>query len=206
MVGLLERLVQHRLVAIVRGEDPQNVEAACRVLLDAGVKLLEVPLTTPRAADVISRLASEVDEDVWIGAGTVLTTLEVGDVAAAGGKFIVTPALSEAVDAAIMSRIPVLAGAYTPTEILQAHTAGAAAVKLFPAGPAGCDYFKALRDPFPNIPLVPVGGVDLAKAREYLRLGAVAVGVGGPLVGDATKGGSLDELRVRARDFLAGLA
>jgi 2-dehydro-3-deoxyphosphogluconate aldolase/(4S)-4-hydroxy-2-oxoglutarate aldolase len=97
----------------------------------------------------------------------------------------------------------VAAGALTPTEAYAALRMGASAVKLFPASVGGPAYLKAVRDPFPDIPFVAVGGVGLDEMRAYLDVGAVAVGVGGPLVGDAASGGSLDDLRVRARAYLA---
>jgi len=99
--------------------------------------------------------------------------------------------------------IPVLAGAFTPTEALTAMGLGAAAVKLFPSALGGPAYLRALRDPLPDVPFVPVGGVDVSLAAEYLAVGAIAVGVGSPLVGDAVRGGDLDALRARAAAFLA---
>ncbi|MYS75623.1 aldolase, partial [Streptomyces sp. SID5926] len=120
----------------------------------------------------------------------------------AGARWIVTPALTESVAASVRVGLPVLAGALTPTEAVAARRAGADAVKLFPASIGGPAYLKALRDPFPDLPLVPVGGVDPTSAEQYLAHGAVAVGVGSPLVGDAAHGGDLDALRERARRFV----
>ncbi|WP_262403504.1 bifunctional 4-hydroxy-2-oxoglutarate aldolase/2-dehydro-3-deoxy-phosphogluconate aldolase [Actinomadura sp. CNU-125] len=101
--------------------------------------------------------------------------------------------------------MPVLAGALTPTEVAAAAASGVDAVKLFPASAHGPGYLKALRDPFPDVPFVPVGGVGRDEAVEYLALGAVAVGVGSPLCGDAPHGGDLDALRARARAFVAAV-
>jgi len=95
--------------------------------------------------------------------------------------------------------LPVIGGALTPTEVAASLDAGVAAVKLFPASLGGVSYLRALRDPFPDVPFVPVGEVDASAAQAYLAAGAVAVGVGSPLVGDAASGGSLDALRARAR-------
>jgi 2-dehydro-3-deoxyphosphogluconate aldolase/(4S)-4-hydroxy-2-oxoglutarate aldolase len=138
-----------------------------------------------------------------IGAGTVLTKRQAHDAVEAGGQFLVTPALTEAVDGA---EVPVLAGAYTATEAYAAMAAGAAAVKLFPASAGGPAYLKALRDPFPTIPFVPVGGVTLDQVAPYLIAGAIALGVGGPIMGDAVRGGSLDALAIRAKAFLEAIA
>jgi 2-dehydro-3-deoxyphosphogluconate aldolase/(4S)-4-hydroxy-2-oxoglutarate aldolase len=100
----------------------------------------------------------------------------------------------------------VIAGALTPTEVVAAVHRGATAVKLFPASIGGPSYLKALRDPLPDVPFVAVGGVDVAKAEEYFAAGAIAVGLGSPLLGDAPQGGDLGALRERARAFLAAAA
>jgi 2-dehydro-3-deoxyphosphogluconate aldolase/(4S)-4-hydroxy-2-oxoglutarate aldolase len=110
--------------------------------------------------------------------------------------------VTESVAESVARGIPVLAGALTPTEVVTAMRLGATAVKLFPASFGGPAYLRALRDPLPGVPVVPVGGVDASLAAEYLAAGAVAVGVGSPLVGDAARGGDLDALRARAVEFL----
>jgi 2-dehydro-3-deoxyphosphogluconate aldolase/(4S)-4-hydroxy-2-oxoglutarate aldolase len=99
----------------------------------------------------------------------------------------------------------VLGGAFTPSEVVEAMSRGVDAVKLFPAQIGGPGYLRALSDPFPGLPIVPVGGVDAQQIPAYLSAGAAAVGVGSPLVGDAASGGSLTDLRERARDFLAAV-
>jgi 2-dehydro-3-deoxyphosphogluconate aldolase/(4S)-4-hydroxy-2-oxoglutarate aldolase len=116
---------------------------------------------------------------------------------------MVTPALAESIDASAARGIPVLAGALTPTEAYEAMTRGATAVKLFPASIGGPGYLKALRDPFPGIPFIAVGGVGIDEATGYWQAGAVAVGVGGPLFGDAASGGDLAPMRARAGAFVA---
>jgi len=116
---------------------------------------------------------------------------------------MVTPSITPAVNYAAGQDIGVLSGAYTPTEVQQALELGVAAVKLFPAAALGPQYVKALLDPFPYAAIIPVGGVTLELAKEYLAVGAIAVGAGGPLLGDAAHpGGDLDALRDRARAFV----
>lgn len=202
-MDLLEQLRSHRVVGIIRGSSAEAAIAAGRVLAECGLPLIEVSLTTPDALGAISELSAV--EGAMVGAGTVLTEADAAAVAEAGGQFIVTPAITPGIAAGVALGLPVLGGAQTASEALQALELGASAVKLFPASVGGPGYLKALRDPLPNVPFVPVGGVDLEVARAYLRVGAVAVGVGGPLVGDAASEGSLDELRERAIGF-AGLA
>ncbi len=202
MVDLLAQIERHRVIAIVRGNDPQAVYDVCQTLLTAGLKLIEVPLTTPDACDVISRLRQAAPEDATVGAGTVLTPTDVEQVQAAGAQFVVTPAITGSVQAAIEGSMPVICGAYTGTEIFNAFSMGVTAVKLFPASAGGPKYLKAIRDPFPNVPMVTVGGVDSYDIPGYLAAGALGVGVGGPLVGDALNSGDLDALTQRAKRFL----
>ena len=201
---ILTGLRETRLVAIIRGSDPDAAIAAGRVLAQEGVRFIEVSLTTPDPLRVIRVLAAE--GSARIGAGTVLREDDVTASVDAGASFLLTPALAESVPFAAAQGVPVIAGAFTASEALAAMRQGATAVKLFPASQGGPGYLKALRDPFPQIPFLPVGGVDADAAEQYLAVGAFAVGVGGPLVGDAASGGDLGALRARARAFVGRLA
>jgi 2-dehydro-3-deoxyphosphogluconate aldolase/(4S)-4-hydroxy-2-oxoglutarate aldolase len=202
-VQLLESLRARRLVAIVRGSDADSALRTVLTLAEEGVELVEVSLTSRGALDVLSRARAELGPDAPLGAGTVLTAQDARRAQDNGAGFAVTPGQGEGFDEALRIGLPVLAGALTPTEITSASHRGAAAVKLFPAGPVGGPaYLRALRAPFPDVPFVPVGGVDEAAARAYLAAGAVAVGVGSPLIGDAADGGDPLELRARARAYL----
>ena len=200
-MDLLALLTTHRVVGIIRGATADDAVSAGRTLVEYGVPLIEVSLTTPGALDAIARLATV--PGCVIGAGTVLTVDDATAAAEAGARFLVTPAVTPGIAAGARLGLPVLGGAQTASEALQVLALGAVAVKLFPASVGGPGLLKALRDPLPGVPFVPVGGVDLTRAREYLRVGAVAVGVGGPLVGDAAAGGSLADLAERARGFAA---
>ena len=199
----LTRLARERLLVIIRGADAEAAVAASLALLSSGIRFLEVSLVTADALAVIAEVARLVPDGAVIGAGTVLTRDDVARTAGAGARFMVTPALTESVAESVALGIPVLAGVLTPTEALTAMGLGAVAVKLFPATFGGPSYLRALREPLPNLPFIPVGGVDVTLAAEYLSVGAVAVGVGSPLVGDAVRGGDLDALRARAAAFLA---
>jgi 2-dehydro-3-deoxyphosphogluconate aldolase/(4S)-4-hydroxy-2-oxoglutarate aldolase len=202
MVSFDGTLRKTRLLAIVRGDQPEAVRATVDTLFEAGVRLVEVSITGGAALRVIHSLVGGVPEGCLLGAGTVRTEADVAGVVEAGGQFVVTPALTDAVPAAVGAGLPVLAGALTPTEIETALEIGATAVKLFPASLGGPAYLSALRQPFPDVPLVPVGGVGVAEAKDYLARGAIAVGVGSPLVGDAASGGDLAALAQRAKRFL----
>jgi 2-dehydro-3-deoxyphosphogluconate aldolase / (4S)-4-hydroxy-2-oxoglutarate aldolase len=203
MVRLLAELRARRLLAIVRGPDAWR---AATTLFEAGVRLVEVSLTGPGALEAITRLARELPEGCVLGAGTVRSAADVERAAGAGAGFVVSPAVTGVLDAARGAGVPILAGALTPTEIESAVAGGAAAVKLFPASLGGPAYLAALRQPFPDVPLVPVGGVGRAEAVDYLARGAVAVGVGSPLLGDGAAGGDQAALAGRAREFLAAVA
>ena len=201
--ALLAGIRATRLVAIVRGTDGGAAAKAALAAMEEGFRYVEIALTTPDALAAIREVRAAAPAGCFVGAGTVLTTQDVEHVAEAGGQFIVTPALAESIEAAAAGGIPVLAGALTPTEAYEAMTRGATAVKLFPASIGGPGYLKALRDPVPGIPFIAVGGVGLDEATGYWQAGAVAVGLGGPLFGDAGSGGNLAPVRERARGFVA---
>lgn len=198
---LRDALQRERLLAIVRGPDPARLLPCLRTLADNGVRLAEVSLTTPGALDLVHDAVAELGDRMTIGTGTVLTEEDAHRSQAAGAEFMVSPAGGAGADTAIARGAAVLTGAFTPTEVWSAYQRGAAAVKLFPASLVGPAYVRALRDPFPTVPFIPVGGVDLRAATEYLEAGALAVGVGSPLLGDAVTGGRLSDLADRARQF-----
>lgn len=170
-VGLLRR---HRVMAIVRGDSEAAALATGRALLEEGIALVEVTLTTPGALDVIARLRQERPTGTLFGAGTVLSQRQVADVHCAGGEFAVTPCPAESVEAAVSADLPVAAGAYPPGEAYAMWRAGASVVKLFPAGAGGGPAFlAALRDPFPHVEFVAVGGVGADDVARYVQAGAL---------------------------------
>lgn len=201
--SLLDGIRRTRLVAIVRGNDGGAAARAALAAMEEGFQYVEIALTTPDALAAIREVRSAAPANCFVGAGTVLSQADVGNVAGAGGQFIVTPSLAPSISEAANAGIPVLAGALTPTEAYGAMERGATAVKLFPASIGGPGYLKAVRDPFPDIPFIAVGGVGLGEATGYWDAGAIAVGLGGPLFGNAASGGDLDGMRERARAFLS---
>ena len=204
--SFLDGLVADRLLAIIRGQNAEASVAAALTLIDEGFRYLEVSLNTENALDVIARVVREAPEGVHIGAGTVLTVDDVRRVRDTGASFAVTPAVAASVAESARLGFPVIAGALTPTESVSAMLQGATAIKLFPASIGGPSYLKALRDPLPDVPFVAVGGVDVAAVEAYFTVGAIAVGLGSPLLGDAPAGGDLGALRDRARAFQAAAA
>ncbi|MGY2745073.1 bifunctional 4-hydroxy-2-oxoglutarate aldolase/2-dehydro-3-deoxy-phosphogluconate aldolase [Pseudarthrobacter sp. O4] len=200
---LLAGIQETRLVAIVRGTDGPAAARAALAAMEEGFRIVEIALTTPGALAAIREVRAQAPAGCFVGAGTVLTAQDVDHVAEAGGQFMVTPSLAQSIDESARLGIPVLAGALTPSEAYEAMNRGATAVKLFPASIGGPGYLRALRDPFPGIPFIAVGGVGLDEATAYWEAGAIAVGLGGPLFGDAGSGGELAAMRERARGFVA---
>jgi 2-dehydro-3-deoxyphosphogluconate aldolase/(4S)-4-hydroxy-2-oxoglutarate aldolase len=202
-----EALRTTRVVAILRAQDASRAEAVVDVLLENGIRSLELTLTTKGALEVVERLAATVPDGTDLGMGTVLTADEVDRAVGAGARFVVSPSVvPEVIDAAARHGIASYPGAFTPTEIHAAWTAGASAVKLFPAGALGPGYLAAVRAPLPDVPLVPTGGVAIEAIGAWLDAGAVAVGLGGPLIGNAlAPNGDLDALAERARAVAAAV-
>jgi 2-dehydro-3-deoxyphosphogluconate aldolase/(4S)-4-hydroxy-2-oxoglutarate aldolase len=200
--SLLAALRSRRLLAILRGPDRDALVAAGLTLVECGISCLEVSLTSADALGVIADLVAKSGSDATVGVGTVRSEADAARARDAGAQFAVTPGLGAGVDGAHAAGLPVLGGAFTPTEVLAAG-ASCTAVKLFPASLGGPSYLRALRDPLPDLAIVPVGGVDLDLVPAYLAAGALAVGVGGPLLGDAISGGDLAALAARVRAFRA---
>ncbi|MFL5863501.1 MAG: bifunctional 4-hydroxy-2-oxoglutarate aldolase/2-dehydro-3-deoxy-phosphogluconate aldolase [Solirubrobacteraceae bacterium] len=188
------------VVAILRGSSDRHLGGVSRTLGEAGVTCLELTLTTPGAVGALERVRAELDDDVALGMGSVLDADQAKACLGAGADFLVSPGVcSDVAVYAAEHGVACYPGGWTPTEVLEAWRLGAPAVKLFPAVSGGPRHLKDLRAPLPHIPLVPTGGVALDQIADYVAAGAVAVGLGGPLVGDALDGGSLPELAGRAR-------
>jgi 2-dehydro-3-deoxyphosphogluconate aldolase/(4S)-4-hydroxy-2-oxoglutarate aldolase len=170
------------VVAIVRRIRAERIVPLARALGQGGVRAIEVTLNTEGAIDAIRALREALPDDALVGAGTVMTPDEVARAVDAGATFIVCPHTDDAVIEAARSRgVPAFPGAFTPTEIVRAWRAGAAAVKLFPASTGGPRYLREVRAPLGEIPIVPTGGVTLDNAAEFMRAGALAIGVGSSL-------------------------
>ena len=191
------------VVAILRGRRAEHLDAVLGVLVEAGIRSLEITLNTPGALAAIRRAGETFGPDVTVGAGTVRTVDDVDAAVGAGAAYLVSPHTDPALAARVRHLgAAYLPGAFTPTEIVAAWAAGAAAVKLFPARLGGPRYLRDIREPLPDIPIVPTGGVSAQNVADWFAAGAVAVGVGGTLIGDALDGGDLSALAARARDLM----
>jgi 2-dehydro-3-deoxyphosphogluconate aldolase / (4S)-4-hydroxy-2-oxoglutarate aldolase len=193
------QLQQSGVVAILRASSDRHLEGVSRTLGEAGVTCLELTLTTPGAVEALARVRAELPGDVALGMGSVIDADQAAACLDAGADFLVSPGVcAEVAVYAAEHGVACYPGGWTPTELLEAWRLGAPAVKLFPAASGGPRHLKDVRAPLPHIPLVPTGGVALEQIADYVAAGAVAVGLGGPLVGDALDGGSLSALAQRA--------
>jgi 2-dehydro-3-deoxyphosphogluconate aldolase/(4S)-4-hydroxy-2-oxoglutarate aldolase len=189
----LALLLETGVIAIMRAKSSRQLLAAADAIKAGGVNAIEVTMTTPGALDVISQAVTKYGGDVLFGAGTVLDPESARAAILAGAQFIVAPSLNlRMIEMCHRYTVPVIPGAYTPTEILTAWEAGADFVKVFPASIGGPEYIRALKAPFPQIRLMPVGGVDLDTTAAFIRAGADLVAVGSAL---------LDQKLLDAQDF-----
>lgn len=201
-------LEETRVVAIMRRTDASRAVAVAETLVAGGVRAIEVTCDSPGVLDMIRAIDGALGDRILLGAGTVLDQETADAVLAAGAHYIVSPHTDPELIGALARRgVPCVPGAFTPTEVLTAWRAGAALVKLFPAGPVGPGYIKDLRGPLREIPLLPTGGVTLQNASDFIAAGAWGLGVGSALV-DAkiVAEERYDELRERAAGFAAAAA
>jgi 2-dehydro-3-deoxyphosphogluconate aldolase / (4S)-4-hydroxy-2-oxoglutarate aldolase len=189
----LEVIQQCGVVAIMRAKSSDQLLAAADAIKAGGVNVIEVTMTTPGALDVIRQAVEKYGETVLFGAGTILDPESARAAILAGAQFVVAPTLNlKTIEICKRYSVPVMPGAYTPTEILTAWEAGADIIKVFPADVGGPIYIKAIKAPLPQVRLAPVGGVDLSNTATFIKAGADVVGVGSSLV---------DQKLLAARDF-----
>ena len=171
------------VVAVIRMREPEKLRAVVEALAEGGVRALEVTMTVPRAIPMIEQLAPTLPEGFLLGAGTILDAETARLAILAGAQFIVGPVYRPEV-IALCHRydVPAMPGCFTPTEILSAWEAGADVVKVFPATVLGPAFFKDVRGPLPQVKMMPTGGVSLENAGDWIKAGAVAVGVGTALL------------------------
>lgn len=207
--GITAAIESAGVVAILRAASDRGLVRACRAMADGGLRVAEVPLTTPKALAVIDGIARELGDRILIGAGSVLDADGVRRSADAGARYIVSPTFKrEVVEASHALGLACIPGALTPTEILTAWEAGADIVKVFPAhrlgGPA---YLREVLAPLPHVKLMPTGGVRLESIGDWFAAGAVCLGVGTSLIRpDLIEAGDFDTLTEHARAFVRAVA
>jgi len=205
----VSRLREVSIIPIIRASSADVVVPVAEALLQAGLPVVEITMTVPNAIDAIGVVAKRFGGKVLVGAGTVTDAETARRAVDAGAEFIVTPCLvPEVIEAARNANVAVLPGALTPTEVFEAYRAGGDMVKVFPVqSVGGAAYLRALRGPFPDIPLVPTGGVTLDNIAEMFKAGAAAVGVGTELISkDALARRDYAAIGALAKQFLAAVS
>lgn len=204
---IIGTIKKSKMVAIIRGIDSDHILKTAETLLKGGIKTMEITLNRDDAMESIELVKKEFENEILLGAGTVLTDKQVKGAYERGACFIVSPNTDEVVikqtkDLNMIS-IP---GAFSPSEIVKAHQLGADFVKVFPVGSIGSDYIKAVRGPLDSIPLLAVGGVNLDNMTEFLKAGADGLGIGGNLVNKSLiYDGKYDEVEKIARSYVKKL-
>jgi 2-dehydro-3-deoxyphosphogluconate aldolase/(4S)-4-hydroxy-2-oxoglutarate aldolase len=203
--NILRRIRDTGLIPVVRAESADQARRAVEAIIAGGLSVLEVTMTVPGAIEVIEQLTKAFGAEALIGAGTVLDAETADKCIQAGAQFIVSPALNEETITLCRAQdVAIFPGALTPTEVVRAWNAGADAVKVFPAGAVGgASYLKALKAPLPQIELIPTGGVSLKTAADFIKAGAMALGVGADLVDmKALRDANEQLITERARQFI----
>src|SRR5689334_4772621 len=206
---ILAFITEVGIVPVVRAASAEHAIQAVEACYKGGIRAAEITMTVPGAVRALEKVADRFGDKLVLGAGTVLDPETARICMLAGAQFFVTPSLRvSTIEMAKRYSKVICPGALTPTEVLTAWEAGADVVKVFPCGNVGgAKYIKALKGPFPQIEMIPTGGVNLETAGDFLKAGACAVAVGGELV-DAKllKESKYDELTVRARQYLEAVA
>ena len=204
----LKLLQETSAIAVIRASQKSQGYQMAKAVATGGMQLIEITWNSDASASLISCLREELPACI-IGTGTLLTLDQMEQAIAAGAQFLFTPHVDEAmIQAAIQNGVPIIPGALSPTEIVTAWATGASCVKVFPVqAVGGVNYIKSLQGPLGHIPLIPTGGVTLANAKEFLRSGAIAVGLSSELFPQQlVAAGDWDAIAQRARNFMQQLA
>jgi 2-dehydro-3-deoxyphosphogluconate aldolase / (4S)-4-hydroxy-2-oxoglutarate aldolase len=195
------------IVAVIRIKEPEKLQAIVDAIAEGGVRALEITMTVPGAVELIRKLAPTLPAGFIFGAGTVVNAETVHQVVDAGAQFIVSPVFRrEVIEACQRRQVASMPGCFTPTEILDAWDEGADVVKVFPATTLGPGYLKDIHGPLPHVKLMPTGGVTLDNAGDWIRAGAVAVGVGTSLLdAKAITASNFAALRANAERIVANV-
>lgn len=199
----LKRIEETGIVAVVRAENSEKALKIAEAVKAGGLQAIEITMTVPGAIDVIKDLAQTYSEDdILLGAGSVLDTETARACILAGAEYIVGPALNEEmIKLCNRYQKPVMPGAMSVTEVVKAMEAGADVVKVFPATLFGPKIIKAIKGPLPQAPLLPTGGVNLDNVADWIKAGSFAVGVGSALTAAAKKG-DYDQVTAAASEFI----
>jgi 2-dehydro-3-deoxyphosphogluconate aldolase/(4S)-4-hydroxy-2-oxoglutarate aldolase len=200
----LNRLKEAGLVAVIRGPSPELTMKTVAALVQGGVTGIEITYSTPEAEQVVRNLDEQFGERILLGMGTLTQSHQAFQAKKAGAKFIVSPICDEELSQAMVATgLAVMIGAFTPTEVFRAHRLNSDIVKLFPGSAVGPGYVKALKGPFPEIELMPTGGVNAENISAWFEAGVFAVGAGSELCPNSLiKAGKFDEITRIASKFV----
>ncbi|MEW6507665.1 MAG: bifunctional 4-hydroxy-2-oxoglutarate aldolase/2-dehydro-3-deoxy-phosphogluconate aldolase [Bacteroidota bacterium] len=183
---IVEEILRRRAVAVLRIKEPEKLKKVIEALYAGGLSVVEITMTVPNAIQLIEKMSNELNKNIIIGVGSVLTKNVADDAIKSGAKYVVSPIFKkEIIETAHKYDVPAMPGCFTPTEIQTAYENGADIIKVFPADVLGMDFFKSILAPMPHLKLMPTGGVNLVNAGEWLKAGACAVGVGSALLDKA---------------------
>ncbi len=203
----LSRVRELGLLAVLRGPSPNLTLKMVDALVAGGVLGIEITYTTPNAPEVVNQLHNKYGDEILLGMGTLTTPEDAKEAKAAGAQFIVSPHCEdELAQAMVATGLGVMIGALTPSEVVKAYRLGSDVVKIFPGSLGGPSYIKALRGPFPDIPMMPTGGVAADNLVDWFAAGAVAVGAGSQLCPRAwAEAGRFDDITEQAKDFVKAI-
>ena len=207
---IIQNVYDNKIIAIVRGMEPEHCVNLARALYEGGINMVEITFNQKSTdhfeatTKAIRAISEELSEQVMVGAGTVLTKEQVDLAKEAGALYIITPSTNpEVIRYAKEQGMVTMPGAMTPSEIAAAYEAGADFVKIFPVGNLGAAYIKAVKAPMSHIPVLAVGGVNEKNVAEFIKAGAIGAGVGGNLVNAQwIKNGEFDKITALAREFV----
>ena len=201
---VLEKIKELGLLAVIRGPSPELTVKMVEALVAGGVLGIEITYSTPNAEEVVRTLSAKFGDSIVLGMGTLTSPEQAISAKAAGASYLVSPICEEnLIKAMVASGLVTMAGVLTPTELFQAYKLGADVMKIFPGSLGGPAYIKALKGPFPYIPMMPTGGVNAGNVAEWFATGVVAVGAGSELCPpQLAKEGKFDEISKRAAEFV----
>jgi 2-dehydro-3-deoxyphosphogluconate aldolase/(4S)-4-hydroxy-2-oxoglutarate aldolase len=205
---ITNKVKEYGVLAVIRGPSAELTIKMVDALIAGGVKGIEITYSTPQAASVVRNLAERYGAEILLGMGTLTRPAQAEEATRAGATFLVSPICQvELVKAMLDTGLAVMTGALTPSEVFQAYTLGSSIVKIFPGSLTGPGYIKALRGPFPYIPMMPTGGVSLENIGEWFAAGAVAVGAGSELCPkQLAEAGEFEKISANARRFVEAIA
>lgn len=198
---ILEEILIRKSIAVIRLKEADKLKKVIEALALGGVSVAEVTMTVPNAIALIKQITQELNDQIIVGVGSVLNAETAIQAIEAGAKYVVSPIFKkEIIDAAHKYDVPAMPGCFTPTEVLTAYEYGADVVKVFPADVLGMAFFKGILAPMPHLKLMPTGGVSLTNAGDWIKAGAVAVGIGSALLDkEAIDSGNYSKLTENAK-------